>query len=228
VGAELIVEREAPSLSDLPLPELADRPGRRHKRLYACKSFFAWKHLTDGFEQVLVIDDSCCIDPRAPDIFNRVPEGHVGYTRTGQSDARKSFSDIARFIAANGLPEIEYDVDLYMNSGVMVYDRAAIPALAPEAIAAARDLLFSAFPHQSLSYYLLRAAGLPMRAVDRKFNTVPAVGLEKEVRRALTDIRPHLSSGVYIHHVTGMYRHRDQLIPQVCDAIRGHDGEAAS
>lgn len=222
-GADLVVETEAPDMDAFPLPEMPDSPGRSHKRLYACKSYFAWKHLTGDYGKVLVIDDTCCISPDAPDIFARTPAGHVGYTTTGAADARRSFADIRRYVTRNGLPEIVYDEDLYMNSGVMVYDRAAAAALSPDAIVAARSLLTSRFPHQSLSYYLLRAADLPMHRLDKKFNVVPAVGLDKEVRRDMTDIRAYVKPGVFIHHVTGMYRRRDLLIPQVCEVLEDQD-----
>ena len=59
-----------------------------------------------------------------------------------------------------------------------------------------------------------------MHRLSKRFNTIPGIGLPQPGRRDLTNIRPHLDPQVYIHHVTGMYRRRDLLIPQICDLLR--------
>jgi len=220
-NADLILETEAPSQDEFVLPELPDSPGRPHKRLYACKSFYAWKHLAvSGYRKVLVLDDTCCINAHTPDIFKKIGPGQVGYTITGASDAQRSFDDIHRFQEAMGEPPVPADQDLYMNSGVLVYDHRMVDALAPHRIVAASELLMSRFPHQSLTYYLLRRAEVSMRKLEKKFNVVPAVNLDKEVRRDMTDMLPHLSRDTYIYHITGMYRQRAQIIEQICEHLR--------
>lgn len=220
-NADLIIERDAPSFAEFPLKELADTPGRPNKRVYSLKTFFAWKHLQEsGYSRVLVLDDTCCISTTAPDIFALSGDATVLYTTTGKGDAEKSFADIQRFIRKKNLEDIVYEHSLYMNSGVLLYDTGMKDAISPDKVVAASDLLFSGFPHQSLTYYLLRAGHVSQKAVDLRFNRVPAVSLEKDIRRHMTDIRAYVDTSVFIQHVTGMYYHRDILIPQVCEVIR--------
>lgn len=224
-NADLIIERNYPTVDEFPLPNLPEKPGRPNKRAYALKTYYAWKHLhLSGYDRVLVLDDTCCINTISPDLFELSEKNTVLYTTTGLGDAEKSFADIRRFLDKNGREAIPYEADLYMNSGVLLYEAGMKDAIAPEKVLDAADLLFSAFPHQSLTYFLLRSGKVNQSKIDRRFNKVPAVSLEKQVRRHMVDITEHVDPDVYIYHITGMYYYREILIPQVCDLIHARSG----
>jgi len=220
--ADLIVETQYPSAEEFSLEEGPENVGRPNKRAYACKTYYTWFHLKfSGYDRILTMDDTCCVALSAPDIFGIVPAHALGYAQTGRADAERSFSDIRDFIAQRKIPEISYDYEHYANSGVLVYAVGMQDHIAPEKIVDCAPLLNSRFPHQSLSYYLFRRGNFPMFPVSKKFNTVPAVDLPKSDRRDLMDIRSYLNDDIHIYHVTGMYRNRHVIVPQVVAFMRG-------
>lgn len=109
-SATMHVEREAPSASEFPFPDMPDRPGRRMKRAYACKVFFAWKYLEyHGYDRVMIVDDTCCVRAGTPDAFALVPPGACGITRTSNSDreAADAFDAIGFLARAQRLPLVK-------------------------------------------------------------------------------------------------------------------------
>lgn len=220
VGADMHLITEFPSSAEFPFPALPDSPGRKMKLAYACKAFFAWKFLeVEGYDRVAVVDDTCCVRAGAPDIFEAVPRGACGYTGTSGSHAELSFDVIKRFVKKNGLPDIDYESRLYMNSGVMVYDSSFKEALHKDKICEASDLLFAKYPNQTLTYYLLRRAGVPMTRISKSFNSIPAMRLPKEARRMISDISPYVTDATYIYHVTGAFKNRGAVVEQLSDIL---------
>ncbi|WP_439594421.1 hypothetical protein [Falsiroseomonas sp.] len=222
-GARLHVETALPDFAEFPLPDLPDTSGRPNKRAYACKTFFAWKHLQAGYDRVLFVDDTCCVRLGTPDLFDLVPRGALGGVGSSKLHAQLSFDDITRFVARRGCAPIEMIHDEYMNSGVLVYDRSFMAAIAPKRVIDAKRLLMSKLPHQTLTYYLIKSRGIPFHVLPRIFNTVPAAKLDRPTRRSLDDIRPHLDHKAFIYHLTGIYRQRGALVQQIADILLNED-----
>lgn len=198
------------------MPPLPDKPGRKNKAVYAFKSFVVWKYLAQlGYQRLVVVDDSCCVWPTAINVFDQVPSGFCGSNRTNPEHAEDSFRYIRQFVAQQKMPALEYNVDDYMNSGFMVYDASMADAFHPQRIVEAAPLLQAAYPHQTLSYYLLKRAGIPVCRLPRGFNALPAMKLEKSERQQLTDIVPYLDPSIHVYHLTNSYRHRDRLLGQL-------------
>jgi hypothetical protein len=217
---DIFVESEYPTASEFPMPDLPDNPGRNNKLAYACKTFFAWKYLAcHGFEQVLIVDDSCCIRPSAPDPFKLVPLDCWGITRTSSHHALDiTFTAIKEFIGKTGAAEIEYVVSDYMNSGVILYGAETVAAIEPDKICACAELLFSRAPHQTLTYFLMKSGGVRSFHLPKAFNVIPTVGrLSPERRQRLKDVVPFLRDDIFISHITGFHRHRDILIRQIAE-----------
>lgn len=231
-SADFRLDTALPGPVEFPLPDMPDHPGRPHKRVYAAKAFLPWRAMAqDGYDRVLVVDDSCCVTPDAPDVFARAARGACGYTQTSAVHAEMSFETIRAFVRAKGEADVPYDPAFYMNSGVMLYDRTFVDALALDRIVAARDLLFAAYPHQTLSYYLLRRGGVPMTLLPKSFNRLPASQLPPKRWAAMTDVVPHLGNGddTFIYHVTGAFKHRDRVIPALaCHLLSRVDPAAAA
>ena len=220
VGADMHLITEFPSATEFPFPALPDSPGRKMKLAYACKAYFAWKFLEiEGYDRVAVVDDTCCVRAGAPDIFEAVPRGACGYTGTSGSHAELSFDVIKKFVKKHGLPDVDYETRLYMNSGVMVYDSSFKDALHKDKICEAADLLFAKYPNQTLTYYLLRRAEVPMTRISKSFNSIPAMRLPKDSRRAITDISPFVTDATYIYHVTGAFKNRGAVVEQIADIL---------
>lgn len=217
-GATFILQTEEPSEEEFPLPAMPDEPGRAHKRVYALKAFLPWRLMAvEGYDRVLVVDDSCCVKHDAPNVFDFVEQGGVGLTGTSHAHAELSFKDIRKYLKARGEPAITYDPEYYMNSGVMVYTRGMADAISPDRILAAREMLFAWFPHQTLTYYLLNSAKVPQTLLPKAFNRLPASTLAPEEWVNMTDATPYLSDDddTYIYHVTGAFKRRDALIPSL-------------
>lgn len=220
-GAIFCVHRTTPSEFGYPFEELADDPGRPNKAAYAAKTYVGWHYLEVlGYKKVLVVDDTCCIRPESPDVFDSVPNGACGYTRSSRRHAADSFAYIEGFVSSHGKAGVDFDQAEYMNSAVMVYTSGMRHALSLSRIWAHRDLLFASKPHQTLTYYLLKSAGVRLVKLSKKWNKVPGVAaLSTEDRRRMTSVYPYLQDGAYIYHITGAYRHRALLVRQLADAL---------
>lgn len=217
-GATFILQTEEPSEADFPLPAMPDSPGRAHKRVYALKAFLPWRLLAqEGYDRVLVVDDSCCVKHDAPNVFDFIEPGAVGLTETSHAHAELSFKEIRKYLKARGEPEIPYNPEHYMNSGVMLYTRGMADAISPERILAAREMLFAAYPHQTLTYYLLNSAKVPLTILPKAFNRLPASTLPPGEWTNMTDATPYLreDDDTYIYHVTGAFKRREVLIPSL-------------
>lgn len=215
--ADFHLLEEPPGPEELPMGVLPESPGRPNKLAYACKAYFVWKYLNQGYERVLVVDDTCCVRPLTNNIFEAVPEGMCGYVRTSSAHAKASFDQIGATFPDSG---IKFDQALYMNSGVMLYDRSARDALSPKEIVDAKRLLFAKHPHQTLTYYLLQKHGVRMFQLGRGFNHLIAVNeLPRGQRYALKDPRPYLSPGIHIFHVTSPFKHRSLLIQRIAEQL---------
>ena len=217
-GATLHVERDVPSASEFPFPKLSDKPGRKMKLAYACKAYLAWRYMEKaGYDRVAIVDDTCAVRAGTPNVFDAVPWGFCGYTRTSDSHAEESFATIRQFVQESGLPAVPFDSQRYMNSGFMVYDRTMVAALHPDKICACAPLLFAHFPNQTLTYYLLASAGVQQHELPKAYNTMPALSLPAEERKTLADIVPHIQPGVFIYHLSAFYGERRKLLRQLTD-----------
>lgn len=217
-GADFFIENKPPSREEFPLPNLSDSPGRPNKLAYAMKCYVPWKYLRQGYERVLVMDDTCCVSPSAGSLFDAVPLGVTGIRPTNKKHAERSHKFIrkkARKHAA--INSVEFDLEYYLKSSVVLYDRSAMPALAPDEVIPAAPLLYASHPHQTLLFYLFLKWRPPVSQYPAHFNKIPGFSLTKQERFALADIKPYLSSKVSIYHITGGYQHRESLIGQICD-----------
>lgn len=210
-GADFHLVTEMPGSEEFPFPEMPDSPGRPHKRVYAAKSFVPWSLVRNqGYERVLMLDDTCIVSPEARNVFEIIPPNHCGFTKTNKDHAAISFAAIEAFVAAQGLPPVPLDHLKYMNSGMVLYDRRFIGAFNRKKIIAARDLLHARYPHQTLLYYLLAAGKVKMRRLPGEFNSLPR---DRE-GNFLTEARtlPDEIAPADIYHVTGGFRHRQAII----------------
>lgn len=217
-NADLIVERELPSLEEFPLDELPDKPGRANKRAYACKAYLPWKYLKKGYEQVLMLDDTCCVSKEADNIFELAPKDCVALTRTGVEHALESFRYIVERAKKEKLPFINnFNTLDYGNTGVVLYNKSNIDALSPEKIIKASSLLFNKLPHQTLFYYLMRTGKVPFKMLSGDFNKVPGInaGITLDERKNLKEIGDLFDENIQIYHITGMSRNRRSLIEDI-------------
>jgi hypothetical protein len=214
VGSDAIFVTEPPSILDFDIGDMTKKPGRTNKSAYALKSFIPWSLMqNDGFDRILMVDDTCVIHPYAGNIFDDVPNGKVGYTKTTGAHARTSFDYISNSKFVND--EINFNEDFYGNSGVVLYDKSSISAFSPTEIVEHKDLLYCTFPHQTLFYYLLQKHKVDTHILPKKYNLAPALNIPNEERRNLLDISEHISLDTnFIMHFTGAYRNREELIKQ--------------
>lgn len=176
------------------MPALADEPGRPNKKAYALKQWWPGQLLATPDTRLMLVDDSCVITAQCPDAFEVVPYGQCGYTSTSSAHAQQSFDSIRSF------DPVTEQAAHYMNSGVMLYDSTMTAAFDEARIVRARELLFARFPHQTLCYYMLKKARVPMFKMDKRFNTANA------------------EPGAFIHHITGGFG-ADRL--RVLEALLG-------
>lgn len=217
-GADFVIERNLPTAEEFNLPPLPDEPGRKNKLVYAAKAYLPWKYLSNGYDRVLMLDDSCCIKKNAASLFDLVPEGHTGLAPTGLEHGLDSFNFIENETRESKLPAVKaYNTEKYGNTGVVLYDKTALNALAPEKIIAARKLLFAKRPHQTLFYYLMQRGKVPISMFSMNFNRVPGtgLGLSSQKRRLLKDVKEFYDSKVRIYHVTGFFKYREKLIRSI-------------
>lgn len=191
---------------------------RVNKRAYALKSYIPWKLMQEGYDRVAMVDDSCSVHPYADSIFDQVPAGHIGYTKTSAQHAQISFDMIKKFQELNHEQAIMFNSDLYANSGVVVYDKQCMHAFSPDEIIRAKPLLYNDYPHQTLLYYLINRHDISVIMMPKKYNSMPAMNLNKEDRKNLDNVLPHLNlEKIWISHFSGAYRNRNRLINQTSE-----------
>ncbi len=217
-GADFHLVTSLPSPEEFPFPDMPDSPGRPHKRVYAAKSYVPWWLVRQqGYDRVLMLDDSCIVSPDAPDIFATVAPNRCGYTKTNKDHAAISFAAIEKFVSEHGLARVSLDPGKYMNSGVVLYDRRFIGAFNRKNIIAARELLYAKYPHQTLLYYLLAARQVKMKRLPGQFNAMPrdmAGNFLVEARELPDEIAP-----AHIYHITGGFRHRQAIIEALANRL---------
>src|SRR5262245_32921619 len=136
--SDFCLETELPTKEDFDFPAMNDTPGRKFKIASASKAYFVWKYLCElGCEQLIVVDDTCCVRPTAVNLFEAISVGSCGGKKTARDHAEDSFNYIRNFIQDNDLEPLEYDRADYVNGGLMVYDKSMIYAFQPEKIIAA-------------------------------------------------------------------------------------------
>lgn len=95
IGADYFLITEAPSFDEFGLPDLDPSIGRGNKEVYAYKLYFPWKMLAQqGYDRVLLVDDSSVIKEGAPDIFSQVPDGFSGYAWSDPDETLISLAGI--------------------------------------------------------------------------------------------------------------------------------------
>lgn len=211
--AKLITEDTYQDQLDLGTFEL--KRGRDNKRAYALKSFLPWLYMENGYDRVVMVDDSCSVHPFARSIFEEVPKGHIGWTGTSTKHARISFQEIAEFQEKKGEELIYFDEKKYANSGVVLYDIESKDAFSPDNIVAAKHLLYNRFPHQTLLYYLAVKGNAKIYRMPKEFNSMPAVFLDRAERNTMTSAKKYLDfQKQSITHFSGIYRSRNLLIEE--------------
>lgn len=195
-------------------PDLPKKPGRPNKKAYAFKSYAAWHAMEfGGYDKVLVVDDTCCLNQNSPNIFECVPQGYMGYTLTDKKHAADSFDFIKKENLSSGLV---FNAAFYANSGVVVYDKKFKNAFSLESILSAKELLFARYPHQTLLYYLMQKNNIDLVMLDKRFNSIPGVSLPKEERRSLKS-PDGLLEHIFMSHITGAFRYREEMVNACAD-----------
>lgn len=186
--------------------------GRRHKHIYAAKAYYAWYYLQQ-YPRVAIVDDSCCVHPNCPPLFDVVPEGALGGVKPNTPDADETIA----YLQVHR-PEIEWDPENtsdYVRSAVLIYSRDAMPVFTPENIVAASDLLNCPLPHQTLTYYLCKSHHYPIFPLKETYLRLPqpeALGQDRRAMRCVSDRQ--LSDG-YLWAVSGVYRHRYLIVTDI-------------
>lgn len=182
--------------------------------IYALKAYYPGQ-LLRKYKQVAILDDTCLVTKDTPDVFELLrpghvaaaPEAHLRGQKAREHEKRAVLRLLESFTRENGLarmPDRIYDI----NSGVVIYDGASCEALSIQNIVNARGLLFSIFPHQTLTSYLLDKAQIPIQLISEKFNFINIF----EGDRRLADPYKSPLGDAYIYHVTGWWKNRCSMV----------------
>lgn len=181
---------------------------------YATKSFVVWKYL-EIYDKVLVIDDTCCISPLTPNIFDVVPNNLIGGVKE-PSHNTKCFN----FLKEKQV-DIEYNRDNYANSGVIVYPKEARMYFSPGNIIKHQYLLGCRYPHQALTYYIIQSNKLDLYRLPYSYNYLPGLDiLSNDERKCLKNPYNFLDRKKYIYHYTGVYRNRKEIIAETYNQLK--------
>lgn len=223
IGADAFLITEDVWFDKFDISDVSEDFGRKNKRAYALKAYIPWEFMEQGYDKVLIVDDSCSVHPYAGSIFDEVPDNFVGYAKTSIKHAEISFAMIKDFQNEVAEAPVEFDPLHYANTGVVVYDRKQMDAISPDKIFRARSLLYNKYPHQTLMYYLMKKGSVPIKVIPKKFNIIPGLGLDKNARRSLTSVSEYLDlDRIHIAHFTGAFRNREALIVETADIFLQH------
>lgn len=204
--------------ADLRYTEPIGASGRPNKRAYALKSYYAWRFLSHyGYDKVLMVDDTCVIHPESPNIFAEQPTAEVVFTTTSRHHAERSHRHIMSTSLAGDVPPTVAQ-NRYANSGVVIYDKRALHAFAPDQIVGAGELLTAKYPHQTLLYYLVEKHALEVGLIPKKWNRLPGLDLPRVSRSVLRSAREYVDvENNYLMHFTGGYKYRGELVEDLAE-----------
>jgi lipopolysaccharide biosynthesis glycosyltransferase len=186
---------------------------RKNIHAFTMKSYVVWKYLKT-YDQLLVLDDTCCVSPLTPDLFDIVPLGHLGYVTEP-----KVGKDRFAFLRSK-TSNIEYDREHYMNSGVLLYSKEQRPFFSLESIRDNGWTFSCKFPHQAFTYYTSKKNNFKIFNLPYCFNYIPMVyTLPRKERKELKDPTLFVDEKNFIYHVTSAYRHRQLLIEKTCELL---------
>jgi hypothetical protein len=210
-NCDLFVEKENPE--ELAILKNLKNVGRKNKIAYATKAYVVEKFLSN-YKKIAVVDDTICINPHTPNFFKLVPENYIGYNKEPGKDSNltieNSFKIIKKYI-----PNFkEFNKNFYMNSGFLIYDKNHKGIFTTKNIIENKNLLLSNFPHQTLTYFLLRKYKCKMFELDKKFHIVPGIEDPFLNRKELKSIGNYFNKNDYVYHFTGTYRYRNLLISE--------------
>lgn len=197
--------------------DLRRQPGRENKRPYALKTYYPWHFLTHHtYTKVLLVDDSCVVHPHSPNPFDIYRHSQIAVTRTASQHAKASFDHLDSLAQEGRLESVPRNTRAYGNTGVVLYDQSIADGITPSEIYEARDCLYSKYPHQTLFYYLHRKNNINVDTMEKRWNRVPGLSLDKESRKNLKHAVPFANlEEFYIMHITGMYKNRGDLVQEL-------------
>ena len=190
---------------------------------YAAKMFCIYKCL-EKYERVLWLDDTCIISPFAPNIFNFVPDDHIGALvipfESGLEDVYYDY----RFL----LKEKGYPMSVYINTGVMVIPQIYRDIFSFNNILNHKELFKSSFPTQAWQNYLINLFKCNVYDITVKYNAMPACYHADPCYRETLNLTHFHTSFFkhYITHFTGFHKKREKLYREFLTVVENNTKES--
>jgi hypothetical protein len=130
------------------------------------------RYLLDVYDRVLFLDTDIAVQRNAPDVFEAVPPGEFGgydeLGRVGRAyDAKTTLWEWLIFRAAcPAAVRFYHPADVYLNAGVMVFDRSHRSLFRDPP----RGCWSFLFPEQTYINFLIRCEGTKIARLSPRFN----------------------------------------------------------
>lgn len=216
INAELLLERGFSLDWKIRLRLKMARRGRGNLAAYVQKMISIGRALRE-FDRVLLLDDSCVINPRAPDIFSLVQLGSIAAYPESENPAWLAPKIDCKFIREKRGVEISE----YFNTGVLLVDAAFQDVFSIGNVVAELDLFESSYPDQSYLNYMIKKRHIDVFKLSNKWNFMPIENYADSQKRDLASLPADFLQEVLVKnivHVTGYYRNREKIIGQVANA----------
>lgn len=213
IGADLLVERKTSIPLKLWLKCKFIKFKRERIECYLQKMIKIHDALED-FDRVLLLDDSCLVSSKAPNIFEEVSIDEIGAFPESECMEFKAPSYDKKFI----FEKKNVSIDEYYNTGVLVVSKEQKELFSPQRLLTHLILFKSLYPDQAYFAYATHIMKTKVKKLSTKWNFMPVFDYSDNNNRRLVSLsEEHLKvvEQQNIVHVTGYYENRGKIIEQI-------------
>lgn len=213
IGADFLVERETSIPLKLWLKCKFIKFKRTKIECYLQKMIGIHEAL-EVFDRVLLLDDSCLVSSKAPNIFEKVSIDDIGAFPESECMEFRAPSYDKKFI----FEKKNVSISEYYNTGVLIVSKGQKELFSPKNLLKHLTLFKSLYPDQAYFAYAVHITRTKVKKLSADWNFMPVFDYSKNNNRQLVSLpEEHLKvvEQKNIAHVTGYYKNREKIIEQV-------------
>ena len=170
--------------------------------------------LLSVYKRLIILDDTCCINSKMPNLFDQVGEDEFGgVLETNVNTISRDCQLIKTQLSQ------EMDTNTYLKSGLYIISRSHRCLFDPKFVNNYIKLLSSSNPHQVYINYVLHNNIMPIKIklLDNQYNNYDLdrdINLRKKPRQLLNE--SYINEN-YLMNINSQYKYQLFYIKQICD-----------
>jgi hypothetical protein len=190
--------------------------GRNNNKSYLYKSLVINEYL-NYYDKVLLIDDTCCINKKTPDIFELTSDDNISGVIDG-NDTTIQYDKNFIFKIKN----FKILGDKYINTGVICVPKKFSYLFNEENIVKNKELFLSSFVDQCYINYIIQYNNININLLPIEYNNIFLTSRDLNDNINFKDINYEYILKKFIMHGTGYYKEdfRINYIKNICNLFK--------